>query len=262
MIKKLLWGLAGFIGILPVLLVLGIPLLFIVTSVREYSEVEQQLTTFYREAGFVGHISEVFTEQQGLSTFYSYAYEENIGGKPHTITFPAYFDRELKGSEVRSVEQLVANYDSGLLLPFFEQGLSFSETFSSLASEAGEAVSRLGGHVAEVPLSGRRAYDDTGLKKDEIKASLQADLQALQDTKVTELRGISQLDLLKYLDLGMLEVVIYLSPKSSSFTVSQLDASQLPNGYYQIFGLDDEGLAHYDESFRVVNGELVFLGRP
>ena len=71
---------------------------------QEEKEIQEQISTFYQEAGFKGDLSFKAAELHGMSTKYAYSYQERAEGKTVQFDFPY--------ASLLSKEEIGRNYDT------------------------------------------------------------------------------------------------------------------------------------------------------
>lgn len=203
-------------------------LLFYFTN-QEEKEIQQQISTFYQEAGFKGDLSFKEAELHGMSTKYAYSYQERVKGKTVQFDFPyaTHLSKEEIGRNYDTAEELAQHYNSWLVAPFFERAFTESQGFQQVTQEIKERFRQQGLEVSEVRLQ-------LPIQNPEFENQLATDLQAAEKAGETDLRGILTLDYATYRQIKGFSFTITVTSLAKEFEGKHLDVSGLPPGNYVI----------------------------
>ena len=196
---------------------------------QEEKEIQQQISTFYQEAGFKGDLSFKESEFHGLSTKYAYSYQERVEGKTVQFDFlyASLLSKEEIGRNYDTAEELAQHYNSWLVAPFFERAFTESQGFQQLKQEIKERFHQQGLEVSEVRLQ-------LPIQNPEFENQLATDLQAAEKAGETVLRGILTLDYATYRQIKGFSFTITVTSLAKEFEGKHLDVSGLPPGNYVI----------------------------
>ena len=216
-------------------------LLFYFTN-QEEKEIQQQISTFYQEAGFKGDLSFKEAELHGMSTKYAYSYQERVKGKTVQFDFPyaTHLSKEEIGRNYDTAEELAQHYNSWLVAPFFERAFTESQGFQQVTQEIKERFRQQGLEVSEVRLQ-------LPIQNPEFENQLATDLQAAEKAGETDLRGILTLDYATYRQIKGFSFTITVTSLAKEFEGKHLDVSGLPPGNYVIESdSKDEGSYYFE----------------
>ena len=121
---------------------------------QEEKEIQEQISSFYQEAGFKGDLHFKAAKLHGMSTKYAYSYQERAEGKTIQFDFPdaTHLSKEETGRNYDTAEELAQHYNSWLVAPFFERAFTESQGFQQLKQEIKERFHQQGLEVSEVRL--------------------------------------------------------------------------------------------------------------
>ena len=198
-------------------------------SNQEEKEIQQQISTFYQEAGFKGDLSFKEAELHGMSTKYAYSYQERVKGKTVQFDFPyaTHLSKEEIGRNYDTAEELAQHYNSWLVAPFFERAFTESQGFQQVTQEIKERFRQQGLEVSEVRLQ-------LPIQNPEFENQLATDLLAAEKAGETDLRGILTLDYANYRQIKGFSFTITVTSLPKEFEGKRLDVSGLPSGNYVI----------------------------
>lgn len=207
---------------------LFIGFLFYFTN-QEEKEIQQQISTFYQEAGFKGDLHFKAAELHGMSTKYAYSYQEGVEGKTVQFDFPyaSLLSKEEIGRNYDTAEELAQHYNSWLVAPFFERAFTESQGFQQLKQEIKERFHQQGLEVSEVRLQ-------LPIQNPDFEAQLEKDLLAAEKAGETDLRGILTLNYATYRKIKGFSFTITVTSLAKEFEGKHLDVSGLPPGNYVI----------------------------
>lgn len=196
---------------------------------QEEKEIQQQISSFYQEAGFKGDLRFKAAELHGMSTKYAYSYQERAEGKTVQFDFPyaTHLSKEESGKNYDTAEELAQHYNSWLVAPFFERAFTESQGFQQLKQEIKERFRLQGLEVSEVRLQ-------LPIQNPNFEAQLEKDLLAAEKAEETDLRGILTLDYATYRQIKGFSFTITVASLSKEFEGKHLDVSGLPPGNYGI----------------------------
>jgi len=209
---------------------------------QEEKEIQQQISTFYQEAGFKGDLHFKAAELHGMSTKYAYSYQERVEGKTVQFDFPyaSLLSKEEIGRNYDTAEELAQHYNSWLVAPFFERGFTESQGFQQLKQEIKERFRLQGLEVSEVRLQ-------LPIQNPDFEAQLEKDLLAAEKAGETDLRGILTLDYATYRQIKGFSFTITVTSLAKEFEGKHLDVSGLPPGNYVIESdSKDEGSYYFE----------------
>lgn len=75
---------------------------------QEEKEIQQQISGFYKEAGFKGDLHFKATKLHGMSTKYAYSYQERVEGK--TVQFDFLYASLLSKEEIGKIMTRLKNW--------------------------------------------------------------------------------------------------------------------------------------------------------
>lgn len=196
---------------------------------QEEKEIQQQISTFYQEAGFKGDLHFKAAELHGMSTKYAYSYQEGVEGKTVQFDFPyaSLLSKEEIGRNYDTAEELAQHYNSWLVAPFFERAFTESQGFQQLKQEIKERFHQQGLEVSKVRLQ-------LPIQNPDFEDQLARDLLAAEKAGETELRGILTLDYATYRQIKGFSFTITVTSLAKEFEGKHLDVSGLPSGNYVI----------------------------
>ena len=202
--------------------------LFYLTD-QEEKEIQEQIFTFYQEAGFKGDLSFKAAELHGLSTKYAYSYQESIQGKTLKFDFlyATHLSKEETGKNYDTAEELAHRSKSWLVAPFFERAFAESQGFQKLTQEIKEEFRKQGLEVSKVRLQ-------LPIDNPDFENQLATDLLAAEKAGETDLRGILTLDYANYRQIKGFSYTITVTFLAKEFEGKRLDVSGLPSGNYVI----------------------------
>ena len=215
--------------------------LFYLTN-QEEKEIQQQISTFYQEAGFKGDLHFKAAELHGMSTKYAYSYQEGVEGKTVQFDFPyaSLLSKEEIGRNYDTAEELAQHYNSWLVAPFFERAFTESQGFQQLKQEIKERFHQQGLEVSEVRLQ-------LPIQNPDFEDQLATDLLAAEKAGETELRGILNLDYATYRQIKGFSFTITVTSLAKEFEGKHLDVSGLPPGNYVIESASKNEESYYFE---------------
>ena len=196
---------------------------------QEEKEIQEQISTFYQEAGFKGDLHFKAAELHGMSTKYAYSYQERVEGKTVQFDFPyaSFLSKEEIGRNYDTAEELAQHYNSWLVAPFFERAFAESQGFQQLKQEIKERFHQQGLEVSEVGLN-------LPIQNPEFENQLATDLLASEKAGETDIRGILTLDYAKYRQIKGFSFTITVTSLAKEFEGKHLDVSGLPPGNYGV----------------------------
>lgn len=209
---------------------------------QEEKEIQEQISSFYQEAGFKGDLSFKESEFHGLSTKYAYSYQERAEGKMVQFDFPdaTHLSKEETGKNYDTAEELAQHYNSWLVAPFFERAFTESQGFQQLKQEVKERFHQQGLEVSEVGLQ-------LPIQNPDFEAQLARDLLAAEKAGETDLRGILTLDYATYCQIKEFSFTITVTSLAKEYEGKHLDVSGLPPGNYVIESASKNEGSYYFE---------------
>jgi len=209
---------------------------------QEEKEIQQQISTFYQEAGFKGDLSFKEAKFHGMSTKYAYGYQERVEGKTVQFDFPyaSLLSKEEIGRNYDTAEELAQHYNSWLVAPFFERAFTESQGFQQLKQVIKERFNQQGLEVSEVRLQ-------LPIQNPDFEDQLARDLLAAEKAGETDLRGILTLDYDTYRQIKGFSFTITVTSLAKEFEGKHLDVSGFPPGNYVIESdSKDEGSYYFE----------------
>lgn len=189
---------------------------------------QHNLQNFYTQAGFAGQVIDVDWDLEGLSTPLNYIYEEKSDSHVSTIHFTSMTDirDDEKPEQFDSQDELAQHHLSRLIEPLFHKTFEQSQAFQHIKQQIAQTLSYVAAVPQEIHLNYSISLDDTVLIS-HLK-------QDLKNHEHSHLRGISNLNLEKYLSLNMYKIDIYLDKPIPDFAIEKLSVQQLPNATYNV----------------------------
>lgn len=196
---------------------------------QEEKEIQEQISSFYQEAGFKGDLHFKAAKLHGMSTKYAYSYQERAEGKTVQFDFPdaTHLSKEETGKNYDTARELAQHYNSWLVAPFFERAFTESQGFKQLKQEIKERFHQQGLEVSEVRLQ-------LPIQNPDFEDQLARDLLAAEKIGETDLRGILTLDYANYRQIKGFSFTITVTTLPKEFSGTHLDVSGLPSGNYVI----------------------------
>ena len=196
---------------------------------QEEKKIQEQISTFYQEAGFKADLHFKEAELHGISTKYAYSYQEGVQGKTVQFDFPyaSLLSKEEIGRNYDTAEELAQHYNSWLVALFFERAFTESQGFQQLKQEIKERFHQQGLEVSEVGLN-------LPIQNPDFEAHLEKDLLAAKKAGETDLRGILTLDYATYRQIKGFSFTITVTSLHKEFEGKHLDVAGLPSGNYVI----------------------------
>ena len=196
---------------------------------QEEKEIQEQISSFYQEAGFKGDLHFKAAKLHGMSTKYAYSYQERAEGKMVQFDFPdaTHLSKEETGRNYDTAEELAQHYNSWLVAPFFERAFTESQGFQQLKQEIKERFHQQGLEVSKVRLQ-------LPIQNPDFEDQLARNLLAAEKAGETELRGILTLDYATYRQIKGFSFTITVTSLHKEYEGKHLDVSGLPSGNYVI----------------------------
>ena len=209
---------------------------------QEEKEIQEQISTFYQEAGFKGDLSFKPAKLHGMSTKYAYSYQERVEGKTVQFDFPdaTHLSKEETGKNYDTAEELAQRSKSWLVAPFFETAFAESQGFQKLTQEIKDQFRKQSLEVSKVRLQ-------LPIQNPDFEDQLATDLLAAEKAGETELRGILNLDYATYRQIKGFSFTITVTSLAKEFEGKHLDVSGLPPGNYVIESASKNEGSYYFE---------------
>ena len=209
---------------------------------QEEKEIQEQISSFYQEAGFKGDLHFKAAKLHGMSTKYAYSYQERAEGKMVQFDFPdaTHLSKEETGRNYDTAEELAQHYNSWLVAPVFERAFTESQGFQQLKQEIKERFHQQGLEVSKVRLQ-------LPIQNPDFEDQLARDLLAAEKAGETELRGILTLNYATYRQIKGFSFTITVTSLHKEYEGKHLDVSGLPSGNYVIESdSKDEGSYYFE----------------
>ncbi|MDO4814649.1 MAG: hypothetical protein Q3988_06075 [Gemella sp.] len=216
----------GTVFLVPLIFIGG--LIFVLEA--DERETNQEIISFYKDAGFRGQVLNIQSETTGpLRLEYTYTYEEETGNGKITVNFADRLHgmgEKNKGEFFDSSEELANNYSNDLVDNLFVEAFEQSSGFKNLEEKVKKSISQAGIVSRDIYLEDDYYSDNSTVTKSELAKDLKS------SPSDAPLRGLTTLDFDKYNRLGMYQIAVYLDKPIADFNLNLLTTLNLPDSRY------------------------------